>query len=337
MQLGLQLPADALKLPAGPIRVPAGTPHEMAIPIERAALPCGQFTGAIHWVAGEGGARLKVPVELKVRTGPFWPIAVLLAGILLGHLVKFMQERGKPLADSLAKVNRLAFELESADPGDRALLEPQLEDVRRDVYREELDGIDASLGALAARAEALAELRRIEARIAGNQYPAAMEARKKIALARERLGRGEDATALVAAVREDLGKLRTGLMRGGAAPPAELEEALGACETLGEAAGRARAAAVQAPPPAWPRLRRVLAWVSGFSDVVRAEATLWLARPLLYVVLVVGLVAVGLDTLYVQNGATFGARPFADFLGLFLWGLSADVASRTLSNLKGAS
>jgi hypothetical protein len=37
----------------------------------------------------------------------------------------------------------------------------------------------------------------------------------------------------------------------------------------------------------------------------------------------------------VQKGSTFGADPFSDYLGLLVWGLSADVASRSLSNLTG--
>ena len=36
-----------------------------------------------------------------------------------------------------------------------------------------------------------------------------------------------------------------------------------------------------------------------------------------------------------QKGSTFGADPFSDYLGLLVWGLSADVASRSLSNLTG--
>ncbi|MDQ3927819.1 MAG: hypothetical protein M3328_01600, partial [Chloroflexota bacterium] len=63
---------------------------------------------------------------------------------------------------------------------------------------------------------------------------------------------------------------------------------------------------------------------------VRATQAL---RPLLYVALLVGLAVVGLQTFYVENGATFGAQPLADYLSLVLWGLSADVTSRTLTSL----
>jgi hypothetical protein len=51
--------------------------------------------------------------------------------------------------------------------------------------------------------------------------------------------------------------------------------------------------------------------------------------------LLVGLSVVGMRSLYMQKGSTFGADAFSDYLGLLVWGLSADVASRSLSNLAG--
>lgn len=81
--------------------------------------------------------------------------------------------------------------------------------------------------------------------------------------------------------------------------------------------------------------KQFLVTISGVSERVRAETTFWVVRPLLSLILLVGLSAVGMGSLYVENGTTFGARPFSDYLGLILWGLSADVASRSLSSLKG--
>lgn len=52
-------------------------------------------------------------------------------------------------------------------------------------------------------------------------------------------------------------------------------------------------------------------------------------------VLIIGLTYVGLSTLYIEKGESFGARPSSDYLALLLWGLSADVASRSLSSLRG--
>jgi hypothetical protein len=51
--------------------------------------------------------------------------------------------------------------------------------------------------------------------------------------------------------------------------------------------------------------------------------------------LLVTLAWVGLSTLYADGSATFGSRPLVDLLALFAWGLSADVASRSLANVRG--
>ena len=84
-------------------------------------------------------------------------------------------------------------------------------------------------------------------------------------------------------------------------------------------------------------LQRTLIVISGISDRARAETTFWVVRPLLSLVLLAGLSAVGLSSLYIEKGTTFGAKPFSDYLGLILWGLSADVASRSLSSLSERS
>ncbi len=100
-------------------------------------------------------------------------------------------------------------------------------------------------------------------------------------------------------------------------------------------AQNARSLAIAPKQPTWvDQLQRVLIERSGLSDLVRAEATYWFVRPLLYGVLLVGLTIVGLNTLYIEKGEVFGARPLSDYLGLLLWGLSADVASRSLSGLQ---
>jgi hypothetical protein len=95
-------------------------------------------------------------------------------------------------------------------------------------------------------------------------------------------------------------------------------------------------AIVLAQPSRLDRFQDFLVALSGVSDRVRTEATFWVVRPILSLVLLVGLSIAGLNTLYVENGTTFGARPLSDYLGLILWGLSADVASRSLSSFQGS-
>jgi hypothetical protein len=54
----------------------------------------------------------------------------------------------------------------------------------------------------------------------------------------------------------------------------------------------------------------------------------------LYLLLLLLLALVGMKTLYVDAGTTFGSAGLYDYLGLLLWGLSADVAQRSLQQLQ---
>jgi len=69
-------------------------------------------------------------------------------------------------------------------------------------------------------------------------------------------------------------------------------------------------------------------------ETARNDARAWL-QLLLKIALFIGLVVVGIETLYVNQGLFFGANPLTDYLSLVLWGLTAEVTSRTLSTLRG--
>ena len=75
--------------------------------------------------------------------------------------------------------------------------------------------------------------------------------------------------------------------------------------------------------------------LTGLSLNIRAAGgiMLWL-RGLLYICLIIILIFVGMDKFYISEGAYFGAKPFNDYFGIIIWGLSADIASRTLENLQ---
>jgi hypothetical protein len=72
------------------------------------------------------------------------------------------------------------------------------------------------------------------------------------------------------------------------------------------------------------------------ASAFRAEVTLWLVRPLFYLLLIGALCALGMQQLYLKN-ATFGSDPFSDYFGILIWAMSSDVASRSLSSLKSGS
>ena len=79
--------------------------------------------------------------------------------------------------------------------------------------------------------------------------------------------------------------------------------------------------------------QRVTARLAGFFTAVLPEVGLWFGRPLVWLVTVLLAVLLGFRTLYVTQALTFGADPLADYLTMFLWGLTSDVTGGTVSAL----
>ena len=84
-------------------------------------------------------------------------------------------------------------------------------------------------------------------------------------------------------------------------------------------------------PPSPTGVEKLLLSLSGGH--VSADVKNRIFRPLFFIALLVCLVLIGLYTLYIKN-PTFGADGFADYLGVFIWAVSADVAQRTLQTLQ---
>jgi hypothetical protein len=76
---------------------------------------------------------------------------------------------------------------------------------------------------------------------------------------------------------------------------------------------------------------RALGKLAGIN-VTSAVYRYWLWRPLLAIVLLVVLVLLGLQYLYVGI-PTFGSTGLPEYFGLFVWGVSAEVATATLQRL----
>ena len=116
---------------------------------------------------------------------------------------------------------------------------------------------------------------------------------------------------------------------------ASITSSLGAGAVVGAVvpARMARAAAVAPlPRPKKPNLLiRIICFLAG-SRPISADWFFQWGRPCMFLLLLVLLVFVGLYNSYIRN-ATFGVESYFDYLSLFLWGLSADVAQRTLQNL----
>jgi hypothetical protein len=303
----------------------------LPVAIVSSEIPADHYTGSIYLAVAGQGIALKVPVDLNVRSGPFWPLLILVVSILLGRLYKFMQDKGNAIADAGASLNRIEFRLRDAHAQDAEIIMPMLGTARDLVHQNKAAEAAAAANAISARLSTLGELRQIETRLKGreSEAPVALiltdirQARENI-----RLQQDDKAKALITKIKDALVTL--------AAAPASTDSDP---SDLADAVARANAASAAVAvlgtvqKKAAHRLRSALVMLSGLSDEFRTGATLLLARPLLWLALLLGLLALGLKTLYVDN-PIFGANPFTDFLGLMFWGLSADVASRALSGLR---
>lgn len=330
--------SPAEQSPAGQPRQSSTDRRYISVPVtlNYADVPADHYTGTILMSVAGQAASVKVPVDINVRVGPLWPLLFLVGGVLLGKLAKYMQETGNPKADVLVSVNRIEFRLEAAHEDDRAIIAPMIAQARQMINEDQLEQATPLIKSIDARLATLNELREIEGRLAGKeQHPTVQGILVNIRQARERIRQGQDVAVKphVDAIRTALVELSTTMMSADNLPDLSIVEATERAKTA--AASTARAALV-APPPApptgWQRIRAWFIWFSGVSDEFRTEATLWILRPLMWTLLILLLIAIGMKSLYVDN-PIFGASSF-DYFSLVFWGLSADVASRAISNLK---
>jgi hypothetical protein len=248
-----------------------------------------------------------------------------------------MTEKGGLQADLLMQVNQLESRIEhEADNRDRDVLKAMCGRARKQVSQLELDAAKAEITNISKRLESLRKLRLLE-QLEDGDHPDIQQLQQNIRRAIELLRVEQDRAAekQITLIEQGLRTAHTNMMMGPAADQVDAEELVQAQENA-VAAGQAAAQIVQVPPVVgFNRPRKFLAWLSGVSREAMAEATLWLARPLLYFVLIFTLIFVGLEQLYIKNPA-FGANPFVDYAGLAFWAISSDVASRTLSSAKGS-
>lgn len=259
----------------------------------------GKYTSIAQLRVAGTDRWISVPIEVTVRVGPWLVVALIVLGVVVGRIVKYMNERGSQI---LAIVQRYRDWLARVESFDRDL-RSRLADTRAELQRLERLGdytaLDTALTeadtriALMKRAIALQDM----ARIRGSESDFVELAKWLDVL------RSVDVPA--AAISTALDKITTRLTTGA--------DAARAADDAGGGMGTKTPA---------------LVGVSRFT--VRVARIL---APVLTGVTIVALAFIGFESLYVNGPATFGANPATDYLSAIIWGLSADVAGRTLGNL----
>lgn len=333
----------------------AGTDESsIAIPLRltRDAIPPGHYSGTVLVDVADADEPVAVPLDVSVKDGPLGVLLVLFASVVVGRLYKYMQDRGNQLADALAAIRALRARVARRSEAARDVLDPQLDAVRDMLTSGEASDALERAKRIAKHLEMLILVEQGEAQVAGipNHQGAAAVHSRASALRTAMVADDDDAIAkaydeFVGALRDTVpvaeetsgGRLagaQVRVVRGSAlrdlrnrfAPPGPEDNNLQSGDSWWNTY-------VAKPVSFLVRVLKHFVWrFVGIGYTLRAESLAWVVRPLVWLVVLLALCALGFKSLYVDN-PVFGTNAVADYLTLFFWGVSADVASRSLGNL----
>jgi hypothetical protein len=281
----------------------------------------------------EGADSQTAEIGIDVRDGPLLPLAVLIAGVVIGRILlatnSAIAQSQMRLLDKYSDIARLLSQVQ--DPASRRALTISLENLRLDIrlmVRSEAD-IAADLTSISRLVVVAFKLDRLEPQIAG-ETDQKLKQQMQTELA---AGRAAIAAPDVVGAESSLEKLLKLFTQSANGPQQNAAATVRGLNMV--AAAAAPPAGVQ--PAATRRARSairavgsVMTWLSGARPP--GEAWYHYGRPLVFTLLLAGLAFVGLYNSYLHN-ATFGSEGYFDYLSLFLWGISTDVAQKSLQQL----
>jgi hypothetical protein len=179
------------------------------LPVTFGATPIADhYSGTILLTSGNDSLA-KVPVDVNVRSGPLGPLLILLLGILLGRLLKYMKDKGGPQSDLLLAMYQIEGQI-AASPQDQALLQPMIENLKAQIYDMQLDTAKTELAAIRNRWSLLTTLRGLEnTLVPRHNDPAVQAVLTRIQTVRTHIGAEQDQQAAteVAAIQTDVRNL----------------------------------------------------------------------------------------------------------------------------------
>jgi hypothetical protein len=331
---GTAFPTDPTK--DWPQSISPGASAVLPLKASPRAAPPDHYVGFAILKLKDKPEPISIPVDISLRVGPLWVIVALLAGIGLGRLAVYMQEKGNPQAAQLMELHRLAWTIKTALPADQATFDEQLHHVEELILRFDLDTAKDELTKLWSIVGLLGGIRKLEAELAGKIPPAKAEKLRTDLEA----ARGEmavdlygDAILKLQAIRTWLQRVFDDAARAGTSESRLLvrrsSQLIGLLDTSALEAAIAGRAIHKLEFHPMHRLRAAFLWVAGVRPEVAAEFRMNLVRPILAVALLVVLAGLGFTTLYL-TADSFGAKGFGEYVALAFWGLGADVARRAL-------
>ncbi|MCX6033181.1 MAG: hypothetical protein NT169_28340 [Chloroflexi bacterium] len=329
----------------GPIKeLPANQVSTVPVSIKPDSLLPDRYQGKLRFTVAGLDEPVTINSTLDVRDGPFWALVVILLGIVVGRMARDMET---PIAKKQVKLLPRWYDLrpkidQITDQPARLRMESELQKARTKIDSAEdiEDVVSKFLDNLETESNILIELQNIEAKLETLPEDIQKQVPELIKDARSFLpdepNKASDKLREITKLVQETEANRDAMMSmdddGRATVHSMTRSPLRSAGPSLTQSQKALDAANQRQTDRW---RRFLAGLSGLQFVT-AETRFWFFRPALSVLLLVLLMLLGLQTLYVNSGATFGVGGLYDYLGLFLWGITADVAQRTLLNLPTA-
>ncbi len=321
--------ADDVELSV-PHTLPANQVEPITVAIHRQQLAPDSYQGTLRFKVEDVDDPISVTTGIDVRQGPFWALIVVLLGIVLGRLVRDMEtpvaKAQLKLMPDYRRLRAAAYDLQNEEARLDALSQLDAFMQRLNGQKETEEALATGLEAVSVRIDFYAKLEEVSKRLSEG-------ARRRLAplfddaIQAVKDGRQSKAEQLYAQIKQEVEKVTAdGSLRGGDERAEQLLK--DALAKLGESATLLATDIQVGATSFWLKL---LARLSGIR--LTADIRFWIVRPILSLVLLLLLVLWGMQALYVNAGATFGAAGVYDYMGLLLWGLTADVVSRSLSNL----
>lgn len=298
-----------------------GNRYRATATFKRDDLVPGVYPAVVELKPHDRGDALSQPVTLDVRVGPFVSLLAIIAGVIVGRLSQML---ATPLfqfqSNLLSRVYQIKGEAEAvADASLKAVI---LERLKNAIDRIQL--ASAAEGTITTDVEAIAaqtiaslrfdRLMAVVANVADTTKRSALQTRadeiRKLILK----GQVKDAEGALDTAEIDAGAPR-------------VWRALG----LGQSPTAGSEAKVEQPKASL--LVRTLSALAGTHGPAPARVKYAVIKPALFFLLLVVLCLTGFNTLYVKAAGGFGSAGLFDQLGLFMWGLTADVAQGTLQRL----
>jgi hypothetical protein len=329
-----------------PLTLPASQVAPATLVVKRNQLAPDRYQGTIRFKAQGLDEAIPVVLDITVRAGPWWPFWIIVLGIALGRLARGMETPAAKLQMKYARqLTRIRLKAQAvSNAGARSYLSRELGKVNEAINRvqgvEDEASLKQTLEQLEKIANLLLDLDKWEAELArmGANNTLSLKLKPMIIQARNHVVAGETESAveqynlILSEVRAAQANKQMGDPQTDQLGVTEAERTLAELTTTTEKQAAQAGRRLGWLYELYKATARFVAGLLGMQ--LTADVRYWLLRPIFWLLVLFLLALLGMQTLYVNAGATFGAAGIYDYLGLFLWGVSVDVASSGLRNLQ---